>query len=123
VLPKQDWRGLPAVVYDVMSNIQLLLKARRGYHHLFPDYGLTPVEGCFGEENLLERLLVELPLVLSRYEPRFELLATDPESDEEGRLLLRATGTIRDLPGTFSFTFGVVRRKVLSVQFDPPADE
>lgn len=119
VLPRQDWTALPALVYDVVSNIQLVLKARRGYHHVLPDYGLTPVEGCFSGEGLLERVLFELPTALLRYEPRFTLLSTDVETDDAGQLTVRVAGTIRGLSGSLHFTFGVVGRKILGVEFHP----
>ncbi len=120
VLPRADWSAFPELVYDVMSNIQLLLKARRGYNHCLPDYGLTPSEGRFGHEDLIERLNVELPRTLARYEPRFVLTETDVE-EHAGAYHLRVSGTIRTLPGEFCFRFGVLSRKIDSLEFTPDA--
>lgn len=122
VLPHADWSSFPELVYDVLSNIQLLLKARRGYDHILPDYGLSPSEGRFGHEGLIERLSVELPQTLRRYEPRFTLLETDVE-ETDGKRFMRATGTIRGLAGRFSFRFGILSRKVDSLDFEPATSE
>lgn len=119
VLPRAEWSALPDVVYDVICNIQILLKARRGYDHIFPDFGLTPSEGHFGNEAMIERAQVEFPQTLARYEPRFVLEATDTETDDDGTHFLRASGTIRCVSGRFAFRFGLLNRKIDSLEFVP----
>lgn len=118
VLPRADWSAFPELVYDVMSNIQLLLKARRGYDHVLPDYGLTPNEGRFSHEGLIERLNLELPQTLARYEPRFTLVETDIE-EHDGAHCMRATGSICGVPGKFSFRFSILSRKLDCLDFEP----
>lgn len=118
VLPRADWAAFPQLVYDVMSNIQLLLKARRGYDHVLPDYGLTASEGRFGHDDLIERLNVELPQTLARYEPRFSLVETDFE-EHAGAQYMRVSGTIRGVPGRFSLRFAILGRKIDRLDFEP----
>lgn len=119
VLPRAEWSALPELVYDVLCNIQLLLKARRGYDHIFPDFGLTPNEGHFGYEAMVERTQIEFPQTLARYEPRFTLDDSDIEVDDDGTYFSRATGTIRGIDGRFSFRFGVLSRKIDALEFVP----
>ncbi len=119
VLPAADWRCLPALAHEVMVNVQLLLKARRGYDHVFPDYGLTPPEGSTGAEAQVERIQRELPETLARYEPRFRLAELDFEVDDEGRCLLLVTGSIAALSGTFRFTFSAASRRINGLEYLP----
>jgi hypothetical protein len=119
VLPAADWSLLPELLYDVICNIQLLLKSRRKYTHVFSDFGLTPSDGKHGREAELQLLQAELPLSLARYEPRFRLDVLDFEVDDRGVGTLRATGELQKLGGTVVFRFGVVSRKIVSLDYTP----
>lgn len=140
VLPEADWAVLPELVYDVLVNIQVLLKARRGYDHILPDYGLTASDGNTGAEAQVERLQRELPETLARYEPRFALKELDFEIEADGKSSVVVTGSIlatpagvqapavgapsastpRPLPGSFRFCFAATSRKILTLDYFPP---
>jgi hypothetical protein len=119
VLPAADWSLLPELLYDVICNIQLLLRSRRKYSHVFGDFGLTPSDGKHGREAELELLQAELPLSLARYEPRFRLDELELEVDDRGVGVLKASGELRKLGGRLIFRFGVVSRKIVSLDYVP----
>jgi hypothetical protein len=119
VLPAADWSLLPDLLYDVICNIQLLLKSRRKYSHVFGGFGLTPSDGKHGRESELELLQAELPLALARYEPRFRLDELEVEVDELGVGTLKASGELQRLGGILVFRFGVVSRKIVSLDYTP----
>lgn len=117
VLPDADWSSLPELVYDVVCNLQLLLGARRKYSHVLHDFGLSASDGEHGQEAQLERLSAELPATLARYERRFSLEELDFEVDDEGIGAMKVSGQLPALPGKLVFRFGVVSRKITSLEY------
>src|SRR5690606_344165 len=115
VLPNADWSRVPPTIHDIVSNIQILLQARRGYDHVFPDFGLSPVNGWHNVPEALERLNIELPETLARYEPRFVMHKLDFDVTDEGLNLIVVSGTVRDDGGLLHFTFEAERRRIVRV--------
>jgi predicted component of type VI protein secretion system len=118
-LPAADWSRLPELVYDVICNVQLLLGSRRGYAHLLPDFGLSASNGQHGLEARVEALQAELPATLARYEPRFRLDEVDVEVDDAGAPSMKLSGALPSAPGTLTFRFGIISRKILSFEYAP----
>lgn len=122
-LPHADWSRLPEVVYDVLSNLQILLSARRNYSHVFADFGLSPSDGQHGLEARIEVLQSELPQTLARYERRFRLDEVDVDVDDAGTPHMLLRGVLLTQPGSLALRFGVIDRRILSFEYGPaPAD-
>jgi predicted component of type VI protein secretion system len=100
-----------------MVNIQILLRARRRYDHLLPDYGLSAPHGKLADDNQIEVLQTQFPETLKRYEPRFNLGVLDFDVNDDGISFMTATGDLRVCPGTLRFSFTVNSRIILSVHF------
>lgn len=121
-LPAADWSSLPEVVYDVICNLQLLLAARRGYSHVFADFGLSASNGQQGLEARIEALQAELPGMLARYESRYRLDEVDVDVDDEGAPSLKLSGALPAARGLLVFRFGIISRKILSFEYTPGPD-
>lgn len=119
VLPDADWSTLPELVYDVVCNIQLLLKARRKYSHVLSDFGLSASDGEHGQEAQIQRLQAELPATLARYERRFGLDELEFEVDDEGVSAMKVSGRLAALGGRLVFRFGVTSRKISWLEYSP----
>ena len=101
-LPAADWSSLPEVVYDVICNLQLLLAARRGYSHVFADFGLSASNGQQGLDARLDEV--------------------DVDVDDEGAPSLKLSGALPAAPGLLVFRFGIISRKILSFEYTPGPD-
>jgi predicted component of type VI protein secretion system len=119
VLPAADFCLLPEVVYDVISNLQILLLARRNYDHVALDFGFFPIHGRTGLSDQLERLQKEIPDVFARYERRFTLATLEAEVDDDGLPYLLGAGSIRGQKGALSFSISIKTRKITRVEFEP----
>src|SRR5688572_19167162 len=117
-LPHTDWSRLPEVVYDVLSNLQVLLSARRHYSHVFADFGLSPSDGQHGLEARIELLKAELPQTLGRYERRFRLDEVDVDVDDVGTPHMLLRGALLTEPGSLALRFGVIDRRIFSFEYE-----
>lgn len=117
VLPNADWSQMPPTIHDIVANIQILLQARRGYDHVFPDFGLSPVNGWHNVPEALERLNIELPETLGRYEPRFVMQELDFDVTDEGLNLIVVSGTVKTDGSLLHFTFEAERRRIVRVDY------
>ncbi len=117
VLPNADWSYVPPTIHDIVNNIQILLRARRGYDHIFKDFGLSPITGWHNVPEVLERLNVELPETLSRYEPRFVMAKLDLDVTDDGLKLMVLCGVTKDDGSLLRITFEAERRHVVRVDY------
>lgn len=117
VLPNADWSLVPPTIHDIVNNIQILLRSRRGYDHIFRDFGLSPVTGWHNVPEALERLNVELPETLCRYEPRFVMAKLELDVTDEGLKLMVLSGLIKDEGSLLRLIFEAERRHVVQVDF------
>lgn len=120
VLPKAAWKDLPDAALDVFSNIQVLLGTRRNFSHVFPNFGLSPSDGLTSAEVHVAQLSRELPETLGAYERRFQMSSLEFDVGDDGVMYAAVCGTITKIPGTFTFRFFVVAKKIFSIEFEPP---
>lgn len=118
VLPHVDWTQVPSLVYDVVSNVQRLLRARRGFDHLFPDFGITPLNGWLSSSQAVDQLNLEVPQTLRRYEPRLEVHTTDFDVSDDGTNLFIINGLLTPTERKLRIFFEVESRVIVRVDYD-----
>lgn len=118
VLPDADWSQVPPLVYDVVTNVQRLVRARRGFDHLFPDFGVTPLDGWLSSSQAIDQLNREVPQTLNRYEPRLQLHTTDFDVSDDGTNLFIINGSLMLTGRNLRISFEVESRTIVRVDYD-----
>jgi predicted component of type VI protein secretion system len=118
VLPNADWSQVPSLVYDVVSNVQRLLRARRGFDHLFPDFGITPLNGWLSSNQAVDQLNREVPETLRRYEPRLRLDKMDFDVSDDGTNLFIIHGSLVRTERKLLISFEIDSRRIVHVDYD-----
>jgi predicted component of type VI protein secretion system len=105
--------GLPALVQDVVHNIERVLSAERGIGHVLPDYGLSR-SGQWSLEGVLAHASVQLGETLPRYERRLAIDEIETDVDDNGHPLVLVIGRIGGARVTLAID--PLRRHVQAVQ-------
>ena len=105
--------GLPALVQDVVHNIERVLSAERGIGHVLPDYGLSR-SGQWSLEGVLAHASAQLGETLPRYERRIAIDEIETDVDDAGHPLVLVIGRIGGARVTLAID--PLRRHVQAVQ-------
>jgi phage baseplate assembly protein W len=106
---------LPAVVVEVVANLERILATERGIGHLLPDFGMSQ-SGQWSHQGVAAHYGAELRQNLARYERRIEVLDIEAEPDDDGRLVLIIEGHIAGA-GAVTLHVDPLRRRVAVARF------
>lgn len=105
----------------VLRNLRYVLGARRGAASVLPDFGLSALAPRT-PEGLFEWMNHEVREVITRYEPRVEIVALEEEYDDDGRPNLKLHLRMRSTQEDLRLLLDPRRREVSPPPADPDED-
>lgn len=106
---------------SIVRNLRYVLGSRRGAASVVPDFGLSDLLPQT-PEDLYNWINQEVRQVVTRYEPRVEIVAIEEDYDDEGHPNLRLHLKLRDTQEDLQLMMNPRRREV-TIAKDDPEDE